>query len=280
MGSPRLVHGDDLLYRFFQTTLAREPDLMAKVPNLLIQTLAVWFPVSVYQRFPVLLPWVVRDPTCRGNPKVGLPDAWSAPDCDGFLRDDNSLVKSLPRSLTIRGPKDARLDGARLGGEFVASHIWRRTYGPELASRNPLLNTFVPNLVWLPRQISKLSDREDGPIQSALKAWSHAIYRDADVLLDLRPVVEDAWSLLPSSPAAQPRQRALLELNWFEESAVFFAKRRARLDEVLGALEAVCLGHPLAKKVIASRYTAGLPTLDPARCRSTLTFLGRFHAAG
>src|SRR5688572_17571169 len=98
--------------------------------------MAVWFPVEVYAALPVLLPWVVRDPSCRGSRKNGVvvrPDQWSAPNELGYLRDDNSLVKGLPRALTIRGPKDAHLDGRRLGTEFVASHIWRQTSAEGLA---------------------------------------------------------------------------------------------------------------------------------------------------
>lgn len=37
----RTVHGDDLLYRFFQDVLAREPELFAVVPHLMVRTMGV-----------------------------------------------------------------------------------------------------------------------------------------------------------------------------------------------------------------------------------------------
>jgi len=117
MANQKTIHGDDLLYRFFQDALANSPDLFAAVPQLLIATMALWLPLDAYERWPVLLPWVVRDSKCRGNSRKGIPDEWSSPDQKGFLRDDNTLVKALPRALTVRGPKGSYVNGARMGGE-------------------------------------------------------------------------------------------------------------------------------------------------------------------
>ncbi len=175
----KTVHGDDLLYRFFQDLFATEPELFTVVPRLLVESMAIWLPLDVYEGFPVLLPWVVRDPHCRGNTKKGVPDQWGSPNRDGYLRDDNSLVKALPRSLAVRGPKGSHIHGARMGTEFVASHVWRKVNAIDLASRIPLLNTFVPNLVWLPSQVAKLSDVEGGIVQQTLQAMSRAIYGTA-----------------------------------------------------------------------------------------------------
>ena len=280
MTERRVIHGDDLLYRFFQTALAREPELFARVPNLLVQTLAVWLPTTLYRICPVLIPWVVRDPDCRGKKRadgtVIRPDEWSAPNEHGFVRDDNSLVKSLPRSLTIQGPRDAHMDGSRLGNEFVTAHIWRTVNGPHLASRYPLLNTFVPNLVWLPGQIAKLSDREDGPVQNALKAWSWSIYRHEAVEPSLRGLVEEAWAMLPVSSAVAPTEDAMTELNWFETNARFLGLRRQRLDEVINSLEKIALGEALSTKVVATRYTEGLPHVAQEHREALLQFLRRF----
>lgn len=169
----RLVHGDDLLYRFFRDLFEDDSELAASIPSRMLIDMGVWLPLDVYYRWPVLLPWVVRDSACRGNRKRGIPDQWSSPNSLGYLRDDNSLVKGLPRSLDIASPRGTSLRGARLGTKFVASHVWREVEGSELASRVPLLNSFVPNLVWLPLQVSKLSDQERSPVQLALQglAW-------------------------------------------------------------------------------------------------------------
>ena len=46
-GPIRVVHGDDLLYRFFQEALASQPELFRAVPQLLLTTMAVWLPLEV-----------------------------------------------------------------------------------------------------------------------------------------------------------------------------------------------------------------------------------------
>lgn len=270
------MHGDDLLYRFLHDTLPTEfEDVGGRIALSLLRSTAVWFPIEAYARWPVLLPWVVRDPACRGSVARGLADEWSSPRVDGYLRDDNSLVKSLPRSLRITGPKGHRLDGAFMGREFVASHVWRVVNHAELASRLPLLNTFVPNLVWLPSQVAKLSDREGGVYQQTLQALAIAIYRDAPITPSLRPLVDEAWALLPE-PAVVVADADPATLNWFVPTERFFKMRAARLQSVVRALETLEAGGQLGSKVIATRYTEGLPRVGEQARRDLLSQLQRF----
>ena len=271
---PRSVRGDDLLYRFFLDLLAQDDDGAAEIARLMVQSLAIWLPLDIYRDWPILLPWVVRDPSCRGSKAKGLQDAWSAPDADGYLRDDNSLVKSLPRSLAVRGPSGSHVHGTKMGTEFVASHIWRRVNHEMLASRIPLLNSFVPNLVWLPRQVAKLSDLEGDIIQTTLQATARAIYEPAPVAAHLREPVDEAWQLLPP-----PKVRVspnLEALNWFVATPAFFATRTARLSIVIKALETLGAGGTLDKKVISTRYTEGLPDVPQDRRSMLLDHLMRF----
>ena len=274
--SSRVVHGDDLLYRFFQGALASHPELFAAVPQLLIASTALWLPREAYEQWPVLLPWVVRDPTCRGSPSKGLPDQWSAPDARGFLRDDNSMIKSLPRALTVRGPKDGHMNGGHMGREFVAAHVWRVVSSSELASRIPLLNTFVPNLVWLPSQVAKLTDVEGGIVQQTLQALAWQIYRDAPVAPNRRDIVEEAWALLPH-PVVRVQPFEVGNLNWFEATPAFYKTCSARLASVLEALDDVESRSPLPMRVITRRYASGLPTVSSTARRELQQFLLRFQ---
>jgi hypothetical protein len=272
----KVVHGDDLLYRFFQDVLPRDPELFARVPELLLGTMSIWLPLDIYREWPVLLPWVVRDPTCRGSKAKGIPDQWSAPDATGYLRDDNSLIKSLPRALSVRGPVGSHMSGARMGTEFVAAHVWRKVHHAKLASRVPLLNSFVPNLVWLPGQIAKLTDVEGGVVQRTLQAMSHAIYRDYPVADHLKEVVAEAWALIPE-PEINVKSVELVQLNWFESTPRFFAMRSARLREVAAALDLLDVGQALPNKVVSRRYTQGLPTIDLKYRQSLRAHLRRFE---
>jgi hypothetical protein len=256
----RVVHGDDLLYDFFQHLLAEDADLYAGVPEMLIESMGVWFPLETYAAWPVLLPYALRDPECRGSKAHGRPDAWASPSPDGYLRDDNSLVKGLPRALRITGPRHRRLTNARLGTEFVAAHVWRHVLGTDtLASRIPELNSFIPNLVWLPGQIAKLTDREGGPVQRAAQAIATAVYREAPVDAHLRAIVEENWARLPQQLPSMPV--SVVEMNWFVPTQRFYDTRQVRLEQVLDALRTVRRGDALTTKVVASRYTEGLPRI-------------------
>ena len=272
----RGVHGDDLLYRFFNDLFLEDSELAEQLPVRMIASMGIWLPLEIYYEWPVMLPWVVRDATCRGNLKRQIPDQWGAPDEYGFLRDDNSLIKGLTRSLSVRTPIRGGLHGARMGTEFVASHIWRVIDHAGLASRHPLLNSFVPNLVWLPSQVSKLSDRESGPVQLALQSISWQIYRHAPVAAHLLEVVKEAWTLVP-----EPKQSVdhMPDLNWFEPTDRFRSTRRARLDTVLEALQRLDRGQSLEQKVITTRYGDGLPHVSESARSELLRHLHRFQSS-
>ena len=274
---PRVVHGDDLLYRFFLDAVEGDPERYRQLPQQLLTAVGVWMPLMLYAEWPVLLPWVVRDASCRGNPGKGIPDAWSSPNKDGYLRDDNSLVKALPRSLGVVGPKASRIRGRRLGTEFVACHVWRIVHHDDLASRIPRLNSFIPNLVWLPAQVAKLTDREGGVFQLALQAMAWEIYRSAPVSGLLRERVEESWKLIPE-PTLVLEPISLTDLNWFDSTPAFVRTRRARLESVLEALKALEDGALLPDRVVTRRYASGLPSVPaPARARLAV-FLAGFAA--
>jgi hypothetical protein len=275
MTTAKVVHGDDLLYRFFQVALRDRPELFAAVPQMLVTAMAIWLPLDTYFRWPIVLPWVVRDARCRGNPGKGVPDEWSSPDCRGYLRDDNSLIKSLPRALAVRGPIGSHVHGARMGSEFVASHVWRTVRHEQLASRVPLLNSFVPNVVWLPSQVAKLTDREGGVVQQTLQAMAWQIYRGAAVAPHLAVVVEEAWELIPNPPI-EVEPFGLDELNWFQATDGFYRTRSIRLRAVVDALESVNMGRPLPARVVTTRYAAGLPAVKEEARSDLERFLRRF----
>jgi hypothetical protein len=259
----KIVHGDDLLYRFFQDGLRDEPELFAVVPQMLITTMGIWLPLDVYAQWPVMLPWVVRDASCRGSKRLNIPDEWSAPHLDtGYLRDDNSLIKALPRSFTVKGPPGSHIHGARMGSEFVASHVWRVVEHADLASRIPLLNSFVPNLIWLPGQVAKLTDVEGDVVQQTLQAMSYSIYRDAPVARHLEDIRDEAWAMIPA-PQVAIRPFAIEDLNWFQATPAFFRTRTRRLVSVIAALDAIEHGQPVAERVVSRRYAQGLPRVDP-----------------
>ena len=86
---------------FFQKQLmADNPDFAKSFIILAINALGIWIHPDFYLKLPVLLPFVVRDPSCRKN-KVTGEDEWASPNSEGLLRDDNSLVKIIIKACQL-----------------------------------------------------------------------------------------------------------------------------------------------------------------------------------
>lgn len=271
--TPRKVNGEHVLYHYLQKDL-RERDvwLFQMLTARLMAELGIWLDPAIYQRFPILLPYAIRDPSCRRRGKDDT-EEWGSPSSEGFFRDDNSLIKNLPSSLTISSPRKEIYDGARIGNGFTAAHVWRLTKDsneePDFTTRNALTYSFVPNLVWLPRQVGKLSDREGSFSQLYLQATASKIYRALDVTDELKPFVEEAWSLLPQPQGLPPQGLPDLEdLSFFSVSERFMGGRLAALRSVVAALEDVAAARPLPEKVVSARYGAGLSKLDRGAARN------------
>jgi len=265
-GSRRSVDGAHVLYHYLQKDLLRSDIwLFQMLTARLIVGLGVWLPPSLYGQLPVMLPYAVRDPTSRGDPRRGVPDQWGSPNKEGYFRDDNSLIKNIPKSLTISAEGNSLYRGARIGKGFVAAHVWREsTVDGVLASRHPLTYSFVPNIVWLPAQVAKLTDREGSFVQGYLQALSHKIYSSYQVEPAFQPMVEEIWDRLPM-PGGIPEQGLpdVDDLNFFDVSDSFVSRRRSSIRVVRDAVDALLAGRDPEGKVISSRYTEGLPEVAP-----------------
>ncbi len=260
--SPAKVDGSNVLYHYLQKSLQQEDVwLFQMLVAKLVVGLGIWFPPSSYAVLPIAVPHVVRDPDCRGS---GSADQWSSPNSEGYVRDDNSLVKALVKSLAVRSSAFDGYRNRKLGNGFVSAHAWRTTSDGSHASRNALTNSFWPNLVWLPANVAKLTDREGSFAQTFVQAISSKIYRGVEVHPQLRPFVEEAWSLLPV--ASEFPDQALPEvedLNFFDVPSPFLVKRLEKIRSVSEGLGRVEEGRPVEEKVVSNRYTEGLVDLKP-----------------
>jgi hypothetical protein len=119
-----------------------------------ILALTFWLSPESVATMPILLPHVVRDPACRtkraNSPKGPDKDLWGCANEDGFFRDDNSRVKDIKNKGVVSSPY-SHFDGQKLGGGFVACHLWGGdAMNGGSTTRQNWLNTFAPNLVWMP----------------------------------------------------------------------------------------------------------------------------------
>lgn len=250
------VNGNHLLYHYLQKDLQeRNPALFSALFADAVIRLGVWCSPAIYARLPVLVPYARRDPTCRGNKKKGIPDEWGAPDSAGYFRDDNSLIKRAPAALTIRGPSKL-LTGRRIGTGWVAAHVWRILNSGEFAARDPRTYSFVPNIVWLPAQLAKLTDIEGSVAQTAIQRIAWRAFRYATVDEAQRERCEAAWALIPEPSGLEP-DAIVPELHYFEPTDTFFVTRAKKAALVA---DAMLLGG--SAKTISTRYGAGIPGLD------------------
>jgi hypothetical protein len=262
----KLVDGNELLYRFFQALIDIDHELSIVVLKKLISMTAVWLPPETFEKIPILMPWVVRDNSCRKKvtKSVNQPEMWGAPDENGYLRDDNSLINKIPKSLQIVGPKSSPLKGKLIDTGWTASHIWLEIGTGINANRDPRLNSFVPNLVWLPKQIAKLSDIDGGVVQTALKATSWNLYRTTTFTNDLHPLVENIWQILPPPSSDFLSDFGTDELCFFEPTEKFYSYRKDVFHRYFSFIRDCAQEVPSEISNITKRYFNGLPNLSPS----------------
>ncbi len=260
------VDGDNILYHYLQKYLFSDDTPQNRIQiSKIIRDLAIWLPVNLYCSMPVLLPYVVRDSTCRKSTNKKI-EEWGSCDAFGYFRDDNTLIKAIPRKFWI----DSNLkiyNKAKMGNGFVACHIWRQLHNrSDLASKNPLTNSFVPNLVWLPRQISKLTDREGTYPQHYLQALSKSIYHYAPVPTARQNFVNSVWSTLPIPEQIPILPEDTSNLNFFHISDMAVLKMKDSLKKRIKRIEL----EDTSQKLHCSRYLPSYEKL-PAKIKADMT---------
>ncbi len=267
------VDGQNIIYHYLQKHILKEDDEFSKeLIEKFVIGLSIWLPPKLYQELPILYPYVVRDPLCRksSNPKGN--EEWGSSNSEGYFRDDNTLVKETVKTFSINSPKIREYDNVRKGKGFTASHIWREISieGKKLASRSHKTYSFIPNLVWLPTQISKLSDREGSHAQKVLQTISHLIY-NIDSLKSEKEI-DEIWNSLPNpgiSVEITPK-----DLNYFNVADEWINRRKKMLLREINTIEMKikASGNKL-KKVKCSRYLPSLDKISKEDGEALLTWL-------
>lgn len=245
-----------------------------------INDLGVWFPPDSYKQLPIALPHVVRDASCRPN-KNKPEDEWASPDALGYVRDDNSLVKGMVKSFDIYSPNnEVFFHNKRLGNGYVAAHAWRETVEGRSAQKNPLLNSFWPNLIWLPADLARLTDVEGSFTQRYVQALSLKIYENLEVEDELQKIIDESWELLSKENEIPLHSLSGAEdLNFFVVTERFIKRKIKNIRVVSNALRQVSEGKPIAKKVLSTRYTEGLPKVDKDNAKQLRLSLERYLMA-
>ena len=269
------------LYRYLADGLAPQARLgsasreeFEALTMRLLARLGIWWSPAAYQRLPVMTPWCVRDRSCRYDQG---PESWGAPRDDGYLRDDNSIIKKLPLPVRVSVPETHPYSEQKPWRGFTACHIWRELPDGEVAGEDPWLYSFMPNLIWLPSWIAPLTDRHESDVQGLLQRTSLALFRHVPVKPEMRVYAERAWARLPAAPDGPVLP--LPGLAFFEPEPAFFKRRVAYLDRFVSGCDEVQLSGKLAKKLICTRYTEGLPLLSAEAVATLRHELGVYSEA-
>ena len=268
------------LYKTLRNGLAStSPDEYRELVARLFFRCAVWWPPRLARCFPVLVPWAVRDRSCRYDQG---PESWGSPRSDGYLRDDNSIIKKLPLTLPITAPPSSPYDCRKLGTGFTACHIWRGTSDGTASGEHAFLYSFLPNLVWLPRPLAPLTDTDMAFPQVLLKATTLRMFTAEEPARAVAQYIRNNWRHLALAEAA-----SVIPDGWTSPTdlatftpTVDYARRRLKYNRKLTAgVAAAASGEPLARRIICSRYTVGLPLLAAPALQQLAQTLSRYDDA-
>lgn len=259
MGKNKRVDADNIIYHYIQNVLIADESNSSFVKELisnLIIGLSIWIDPKIYEKLPVAAPFVIRDPSCRKDKKTNQ-DQWGYADENGFFRDDNSIIKGIVKSLKISSVNKALYKECKPGTGYIACHIWRNLENQEiLASRYYKTNSFIPNLVWIPKQIAQLTDREGSFAQQLIQTISYKLYKDSPCEKD----VDDIWSELNNPKLELPDGFTIENLNIFSYDEKWLRRRTDSLiKEVKAILSHLEQGTPLTQKIKSTSYTQTLP---------------------
>ena len=146
-----------------------------------------------------------------------------------------------------------------LGNGFIASHIWinLKNKPKKHACQWERTNSFIPNLVWLPKQLSKLTDRNGSYAQKFIQHVSGLLYRECSPSL---PNLDSIWDELEDPGITPVCKFKLSDLNYFEDNPKWLTNRRNQLTKEIGSIRDVLEGKPTTSKIKCNAYSSTLPT--------------------
>lgn len=255
------VDGENILYHILQKQIIQAndavnpPDYVKYMIEQLLIWGGVWFSPETYDQIPILLPYVIRDSSCRKKDTASGKDSWGEANGRGLLRDDNSLVKAIPRSLKIHSSLP-EMNDSTMGNGFVASHVWISLKNrPEHACEWERTNSFIPNLVWLPKQLSKLTDRNGSYAQQFIQHVSGLLYRQRT---SSKHVLSPIWDEL-IDPGIKPVSLFNLnDLNYFENDEKWLNRRKMALGNALRSIINIIDGGTSSSPISCSSYASSL----------------------
>lgn len=257
------IDGENIIYHILQKKIIETFDVddPPKEVKFVIEQLllwgGVWFTPETYEQIPILRPYVIRDSSCKNKKNY----AWAEANNKGLMRDDNTSIKDIVRSLKILSPWK-NFKGKKLGKGWVASHVWismqNRT---EHSCEWERANSFIPNLVWLPSQLSKLTDRDGSYAQKFIQHISYELYYSK-----INTMFSEIWAEL-KNPGIDPVSKFKLnDLNYFEYGTDRIKRKKTELELDIQSIVDILDNHSavVEKDIYNNRYTTTLREVSKA----------------
>ena len=239
---------------------------------------AIWPLMDSYRQSPWLARYAVRRQRHRIDERVPgeKRDLWGMPDESGYFADDNSLLKSTFKNLPILGTSNP-YGSSRISSGLVCCHIWPKT------TSDPLLFSFLPNLVWIPKSLSRFTDvfgdKATHKVHFVLQTLSHSRYRELDVLTG-KGQIADAWRQLTNPSVDIDRE---FQFNEMISEPSLSKRVRTRHDRLITFLTSALENDPKKQRRFSKRYHLGwgsgidktIPSINELVSRSKILELKR-----
>lgn len=247
------INADVIFQKYLEANYKKHVDELSEDEVVeLILKFGIWMSIDSYIKAPWIARYALRKIRNRSDDRVSgiKQDLWGLPTEEGFFTDDNSLIKGTYRRMKTFGKNNPYGDQAIDDG-FVCCHVWADT------TKDPLLFSFVPNLIWLPKSLSKFTDdlTEKPPhkIHYILQNYSILRFKSAVVETGLSDV-QLAWSKLPGNQIGP-----LSDMNFTEfiSEPNFSNLVSMRHQKLLAFLRAAQAGEPYKHQRFSARYHLG-----------------------
>ena len=222
----------------------------------LVIKFAIWPATESYVSAPWGARYAVRRQRHRTDDRApgDKRDLWGMPDEMGYFADDNSLLKSTYRNLQIAGPNNPYTT-SKLSTGLVCCHIWSAT------TSDPLLFSFLPNLVWLPKSLSRFTDvykdRDAHRVHYVMQEMSYRRYRELKVKVGNEDC-QRAWAKLvrPSIDLTE-----IIHYTQMASEPTLSKRVRARHNRLTSFLEAATSETYKGQRRFSRRYHLGYGSL-------------------
>jgi len=203
-----------------------------------ILDLSIWIDPKSYVKLPIFEPLAYRDQNAQGPPDM----RGKANPLTAFLVDDNSMIKNYAQGKVVSSKKIQYYDGRKISEGFWACHIWDRLEDNTLTNTDNCLFSFIPNIVWLPKELSRLTDHVP-IIKDVMKQLSIQLYGQLKLPNQaLQSIVDESWEKLLKSNHNQVIPKSALpaidEFNTMMISDSTISRKVRKLEKyAVGLLE-------------------------------------------